>query len=431
MTARDRLVPLLAGIGRDPDDRSAVARIVLGAIAEPGDGVLGRIVAAVGARRAAGLLVAPAGASEIAGSLASALAEAGDPVDPRTLRAGLARWLPRLDVESIARGAAQAARVGATLLLPGDESWPVALDDLGPHAPVALWVRGDPSLLADGGRSVSLVGARAATSYGEHVTAELAAGLSDRGFAIVSGGAYGIDGMAHRATLASGGTTVAFLAGGVDRFYPAGHESLLTRIAETGAVVSEVPCGQAPTKWRFLQRNRLIAAATAATVVVEAGWRSGSLNTAGHASALARPLGAVPGPVTSPASAGCHRLLREYDAVCVTDADQVVELVGGSPAELPGGAGAGAGGGAGAGRDAFPNRGGPSASQSASIDTDDPPEVIRLVDALGVRAARTVEELVVRSGLDGRRVMGLLGVLEAEGRAARGADGWLLVRRSA
>ena len=137
--------------------------------------------------------------------------------------------------------------------------------------------------------------------------------------------------MAHRAALASDGTTIAFLAGGIDRFYPLGHESLLTRIAQTGAVVSELPCGAAPTKWRFLQRNRLIAAASQATVVLEAGIRSGSLNTAGHAAALGRPLGAVPGPVTSPASAGCHRLLREFDAVCVVDADQMAELAAAGP----------------------------------------------------------------------------------------------------
>ena len=185
--------------------------------------------------------------------------------------------------------------------------------------------------------TIALVGARAATGYGEHVAMESSAGLVDRGFAIVSGGAYGIDGMAHRAALASDGTTIAFLAGGVDRFYPLGHESLLSRIAQTGAVVSELPCGAAPTKWRFLQRNRLIAAASEATVVLEAGIRSGSLNTAGHAAALGRPLGAVPGPVTSPASAGCHRLLREFDAVCVVDADQMAELAGRRPAErMPG-----------------------------------------------------------------------------------------------
>jgi len=155
---------------------------------------------------------------------------------------------------------------------------------------------------------------------------EITAGLVERGHTIVSGAAYGIDGMAHRAALASAGRTVAYLAGGVDRFYPSGHDALLTRIVETGAVVSELPCGSAPTKWRFLMRNRLIAASTKATLVVEAGWRSGSLNIAGRAVALGRPLGAVPGPVTSAASAGCHRLVRECGAIVVTNADEAAEL---------------------------------------------------------------------------------------------------------
>ena len=170
------------------------------------------------------------------------------------------------------------------------------LGDLEAHAPFALWVRGDPRRLAALDRSIALVGARAATGYGEHVTIEAASGLVDRGFAIVSGAAYGIDGAAHRAALASQGTTVAVLAGGLDRFYPSGHEQLLGRIADRGVVVAEVPPAPTPTKWRFLLRNRLIAALSGATVVVEAGWRSGSLNTAGHAATLGRPLGAVPGP---------------------------------------------------------------------------------------------------------------------------------------
>lgn len=116
---------------------------------------------------------------------------------------------------------------------------------------------------------------------------------------MVSGAAFGIDGAAHRAALLAGGTTIAVLAGGVDRPYPRAHTHMLDRIAATGAVISEVPCGSEPTKWRFLQRNRVIAALGDATVVVEAGHRSGALNTAGHAAAMSRPLGAVPGPVTS------------------------------------------------------------------------------------------------------------------------------------
>ena len=140
--------------------------------------------------------------------------------------------------------------------------------------------------------------------------------------------------MAHRSALAVGGTTMAFLAGGVDRFYPSGHDALLGRIIETGLVLAEAPCGYAPTKWRFLLRNRLIAASAQATVVMEAGWRSGSLNTANHAATLGRPLGVVPGPVTSASSAGCHRLLREYDAVCVTTASEMMELLPGQPPAL-------------------------------------------------------------------------------------------------
>ena len=165
----------------------------------------------------------------------------------------------------------------------------------GRRAPLALWIRGDARHFGRLDRSVALVGARAATGYGEHVAMESAAGLSDRGFVIVSGGAYGIDAAAHRAALASEGVTVAFLAGGVDRLYPAGNSELLRRIASEGVLVAELPPGSAPTRWRFLMRNRLIAAAASATVVVEAGRRSGSLNTAGHAAQMGRPLGAVPG----------------------------------------------------------------------------------------------------------------------------------------
>jgi DNA processing protein len=218
-----------------------------------------------------------------------------------------------------------AARFGAELVTPEHPHWPTRINDLGHSAPVALWVRGNTEYLVDEA-SIAIVGARAATGYGEHVTMEITSGLVERGYTIVSGAAYGIDGMAHRAALASTGRTVAYLAGGVDRFYPSGHDALLARIVETGAVVSELPGGSSPTKWRFLMRNRLIAASTKATLVVEAAWRSGSLNVAGHAVALGRPLGAVPGPVTSAASAGCHRLIREFGARLITNADEAGEL---------------------------------------------------------------------------------------------------------
>ena len=395
---------------RGPHDstpaRTVVASAILGFLAEPGDGVLGRLGAALGIERTAAALIEHRSTDE----WAAAVSDAGANVGPRELTAGLDRWRPRVDSAAFARAVGQAARVGARLLLPADPGWPTGLDGLDAHAPHTLWVRGRTDALAES-PSIALVGARAATHYGEHVAIEAAAGLVDRGFAIVSGGAYGIDGTAHRSALANGGTTVAFLAGGVDRFYPAGHEALLGRIAETGAVVSELACGAAPTRWRFLQRNRLIAASADATVVLEAGMRSGSLNTAGHAAALGRPLGAVPGPVTSPASAGCHRLLREFDAVCVTDAAQMAELV-----HMAGTA---------AGDASADDGRGLVASRAMDELTDDER---RVFDALGVRRARTIIELAERAKLGVGAVMGALGALEATGMARAERDGWVRLR---
>ncbi|MCD2442429.1 DNA-processing protein DprA [Agromyces sp. SYSU K20354] len=379
------------------------ARIVLGVLAEPGDGVLGRVVSAVGAVGAAELLLARCSAQK----LVDVVGDAGEAISPKEAEDGLKRWTPRVDQMRFTRSIGQASRVGARFLFPGDAEWPAGLHDLERHAPLGLWVRGRIDVLAGGAPSIALVGARAATGYGEHVAGEASAGLSDRGFVVVSGGAYGIDGMAHRAALASDGTTVAFLAGGIDRFYPMGHESLLTRIASSnGAVVSEVPCGTAPTKWRFLERNRLIAAASDATVVLEAGLRSGSINTAGHASALGRPLGAVPGPVTSPASAGCHRLLREYDAVCVVDAAQMAELAIGAATPTLAGLGPGWGG------------------------VGETPDGMRVLDELSTRTPRELGEIVQRSGVVSSKVMSVLGELEADGVVVR-RDGRWLRRRTA
>jgi DNA processing protein len=241
------------------------------------------------------------------------------------------------------------------------------------------------------------VGARAATSYGEHVASELAAGLAQSEVTVVSGAAYGIDGAAHRAALASDGRTFAYLAGGCDRSYPTGHSDLLERIAASGAVISEVPCGAAPTKWRFLQRNRLIAAATDATIVVEAGLRSGSLNTAGHAAALGRPLGAVPGPVTSAASAGTHRLLREFDAVCITGAADARELVGLAGEGEPRGTGGATGGSA---------------------------ERTRVLDALSERTSWGTSAIAARAGMARDEVEAVLGTLMLEGRVEPSGEGW-------
>ncbi len=239
-------------------DRDALAdrfaRATWTGIAEPGDRPAGRLVAALGAETALALLLDRRDGSALADALRASSEDSG-PEDLEEFEAAVARWVPRLSRETALRALTQAARFGVRLMSPDDPEWPIGFADLGEHAPIAIWMRGRRGALGTLSRSIALVGARAATGYGEHVTIEVAAGLADRGFTIVSGAAYGIDGAAHRATLASRGTTVAFLAGGLDRFYPSGHEALLTRIIDSGAIVSEVPCGTAPTKWRFLHEN--------------------------------------------------------------------------------------------------------------------------------------------------------------------------------
>jgi DNA processing protein len=237
----------------------------------------------------------------------------------RVLARALSRWAPRLaDLDPRPALDALGEHAGV-LLVPGSPAWPRRLDDLGPAAPLCLWVRGRPDLAALAARSVAVVGARAATSYGERVAGDLGVGLAEQGVTVVSGGAFGVDVAAHRGALAAGGRTVALLAGGIDRPTPAGNLAVLERIVDDGgALVAESPPGTPPSRARFLQRNRVIAALTGATVVVEAAWRSGALSTAARAAELLRPVGAVPGPITSTASVGCHRLLRDGAAVCVT-----------------------------------------------------------------------------------------------------------------
>ncbi|WP_313897022.1 DNA-processing protein DprA [Streptomyces sp. GC420] len=236
------------------------------------------------------------------------------------LRARAAQAAPERDLEAV-------AAVGGRFVVPGDHEWPTQLDDLGDAAPVGLWVRGRPSLRLWALRSVAVVGARACTEYGAHVAAALGAGLAERGWVVVSGAAHGVDGAAHRGALAAGGATVAVLACGVDVPYPRGHAELIGRIAGQGLIVGELPPGAHPTQSRFVLRNRVIAALTRGTVVVEAEYRSGSLVTARAARRLGRHVMGVPGPVTSGLSAGVHELLRGEGAL-VTDASEVVELVG-------------------------------------------------------------------------------------------------------
>ncbi|MCS5714478.1 DNA-processing protein DprA [Herbiconiux sp. CPCC 205716] len=454
----------------DGDDYGAgelFAAAAWSGIAEPGDSMAGLVVAVLGGARALTMLIDKAEPSRWLDELHSP--DAADPsrgeveaVSIETMTAALERWRPRVASRAVVASLQTAARFEARLLTPNHPLWPAGCRDLDLHAPHALWVRGSVRAVDHSGGSVAIVGSRDATNYGEHVAMELSAGVSDRGFSVVSGGAYGIDGMAHRAALVSGGTTVAFLAGGVDRLYPAAHHDLLLRIAARGALVSELPCGASPTKWRFLQRNRLIAALTRATVVVEAGHRSGSLNTAGHAAALGRPLGAVPGPVTSVTSAGCHRLLREYDATCVTSPAEVVELVLGPTAdrpalfELPPGPAAiqlatDVAAPARSPRIGRSNLDAPRPTTSGATDDALTPTVehrppletssgdvaappaddgtaVRVLDALTRRSRRTPSDVAARAGLSVRAVEAALGILLLEGRVEETETGWRRAR---
>ncbi len=292
------------------DERAA--RIILAVASEPSDAVTGRMIRTVGATEA----VARAVADEV---------PAGP--DGDTWQRRLA---PRIDVIQAQRVIAETERHGMRVLIPGDADWPASVNGLGDHAPVALWAKGDAGLLAGPvWDRLTVTGARASTGYGEHVTAELVQSAVADSRTVLSGGAYGVDGAAHRAALASGGSTVAVLAGGLDRPYPAGHTELLARVAKDGLLLGELPPGAAPTKWRFLQRGRLLAALSGTVIIAEAGYQSGSLHTAARAIELGRPVGAIPGPLTSAASAGCHRLLREGLGSIITGYDDVRELLHG------------------------------------------------------------------------------------------------------
>ena len=215
---------------------------------------------------------------------------------------------------------------GSTFITPSDSSWPLALNDL-EAPPIGLIVKGLITVLES--PSLAIVGTRNPTHYGARVAGEFAAGFVDRQWAITSGGAYGIDAAAHRGALAAEGATIAVLACGTSVNYPAAHERLFAEIAETGLLISEVMPGAHAIPARFLNRNRIIAALASATLVVEAAFRSGSLRTARDAAQLFRPVMAVPGPITSPTSDGCHRLIAERVAELITSVADATEFIGG------------------------------------------------------------------------------------------------------
>lgn len=394
-----------AEIRKASQDAERLARAALSRLMEPQDAAGLALVQLTGAtdalRIASGQVKAGPGLEQ---EISTLLADGGTAGGWAGLASALKRWQPRLPDVAPERDLATMARLGGRLVIPSDELWPAQLADLGIQEPICLWWRGHEQPLPAADKAIALVGSRDSTSYGASVTGDLAYSLAQRGFTVVSGGAYGIDAHAHRAALAGGSSTVptiAVMAGGVDRFYPSGNDDLLRAVANQGAVLAEVPPGSAPTRYRFLQRNRLIAALSAVTVVVEARWRSGALNTAHHAETLGRAVGAVPGSVHSANSAGCHRLLRDGGAVCVTDAAEVAELAGPSGTAMP-----------------EPRPTQPAVQDGLTL------EDLILLDALPLRSTTSVEKLSSVAGLGPESVRAGLGRLGLLGLAVSERGGW-------
>ena len=382
----------------------ALARAALTYLAEPGDPALGALLE----------ICEPA---EVLAAIKADLLPGTGPgcgdsaASRKALERALARWRARLPALPADADIAAAAGGGdVRLACPGDPEWPNGLDELGQARPYALWLRGGADLRAACLRAVSMVGSRAATGYGAHVAGEMAADLGEQGWTVISGGAYGIDAAAHRGALATRAVTIAILACGVDHPYPAGHAELFADIAARGLVVSEWPPGRPPARMRFLVRNRTIAALSAGTVIIEAGERSGALNTARHAAELGRPLMAVPGPVTSAQSSGCHRIIREWGATCVTCAADVIEML--SPLTDPGT------------RTATAPRPAPDGPSRDDLD----PDSARVLDAFPARAAAGTATIAAEAGVDLDTVLRCLGLLAGTGFIERCDRGWRLRR---
>lgn len=308
-------MPILTALARD--ERSA--RFLLTLVGTPNDEATGRLLARVGAEELIKLADR-------------------DSAIPGMDRAAAAVWRDHIHAH---RRVDQAASFMADsdqfrFIIPSDSDWHSSLNDLGSRSPYGLWVNGNTDLLrGDVSERVTITGARAATGYGTFVTEEIASGLSEEGRTVVAGAAYGIEGAAHRAALAGDASTIAVMASGIDQPYPTAHNQLLERIAQSGLVVSEVPPGCVPTRQRFINRSRLHAALSGTTVIVEAGARSGTMQTAQEAQDLGRIVGAVPGPVTSAASYGTNLLLQEHHAQVVTNANDVASLLKRQTDSLP------------------------------------------------------------------------------------------------
>lgn len=325
------------------------------------------------------------------------------------------RWNRRME-RTLNAEAHMAATCGAWLVTPADPLWPPQLNDLGPARPYGLWCRGDSRHLLDvaSAPSVALVGSRDPSIYGTEATTHLAAELARRGYTVISGGAMGIDIAAHRAALTQQGSdlpTIAFMAGGLDRLYPAQNSDALNMIVDRGLIMSEVSVGNTPTRWRFLERNRLIAALARHTIVVEARWRSGALNMARHAMEIGRTLWAVPGQINSPNSVGTNRLLRDGLAQTLTEAADILEYDAAAGFELG---------------TEHESEWDQVASSSALDELTE--RQGRVWDDLSPRSYRGVDEIAAALGLSARDVMADLFHLGRCGLAESSGTSWRKVR---
>ncbi len=384
--------------GPDERDEARLARVALMRAADAGDALMGRLVDASGPVEAVSQIRRGLLASEVRDGLEGGRSSTSD------LRRRLDGWRARLLAADPARDLATGRQLGARLISPGEVEWPTQLDDLRDNRPLGLWVHGSADLRYSCLRSISVVGARAATAYGTHVAAAFGAELSDAGWTVVSGGAYGIDGAAHRGALAGQAPTVVVLACGTDFCYPSAHQDLFAAVRDQGVVISECPPGVHPTRSRFLVRNRLIAALSRGTLVVEAALRSGALNTVNHALALRRHVGAVPGPITSEASHGCHHLLRQGKAQCVTSGEEAIDLVGVI------------------GDDLARQRRGPVVPRDTLSS-----ETRCVLDAIPARGGAGPATIAVAAGIPLESVLSCLGNLAAAGYIQRTPKGWRIL----
>jgi DNA processing protein len=414
--------------GRPLDDES-YARAALTYLAEPADRWLNGLILVHGATRTLEAIRS--------GRLPDA---SGGAAIPPLMQRSMERWRVRLDELPTPDDVIAFRRSGIRLICPGDPEWPEQLADLGDEQPYALWLRGTADLRFNCLRSVAVVGSRAATAYGSYVAAEFAASVAARGWAVVSGGAFGVDASAHRGALGADGVTVAVLACGVDVPYPVGHAELLEAVAAQGVIVSEWPPGRTVSRLRFLVRNRVIAALATGTLVVEAGERSGAVNTARHARDLGRRLMAVPGPVTSDQSAGCHRIIREWQGTLVTTAIEVIEHlspVGATLEPTPAPAATDPADRAGSAEPAGPTgpadparpRSGRRRRIRPALDLDAMDlETTQVLDAMPARGGMAATRIAQRAGMVPTTVVRCLAALAASGFIERCEEGWRLSR---